>query len=243
MKNLNRSNRNALVAFVLVALLAAVLLVWTATRADGTESTCTPVNARHYSWTGGPLDDGVVPPPPPGGSWQANTQQEPHLNNPNVTWLGTPGTGLHYTSHGSSGKADWFYFQPAVTCPPPTEPPTPTETPTTEPPTPTETPTTEPPTPTETPTTTPPVTTPTEVPTDTSTPSEQPQPTPVAPTPTTPTQPPQPQPEPETSSQQVQCVNGVWVTTVNGQVISRSGTCDRATVTSQQPTVAEEEGL
>jgi hypothetical protein len=88
--------------------------------------------ARHYSWTGGPLADGVIPLPPPGGDWQANTHQEPHLNNPNVTWVGLEGIGLHYTSHGSSGLADWFFFQPEVSheeCDPPdtTVPPTTTD--------------------------------------------------------------------------------------------------------------------
>jgi hypothetical protein len=55
--------------------------------------------AQHFSLTGN-------------GDWQANTHQEPHLNNPNVTWLGTVGEGLHYTSHGSSGNFDWFFFYP-----------------------------------------------------------------------------------------------------------------------------------
>lgn len=71
------------------------------------------VEAQHYSWTGGPLELGVIPPAPPLGSWQANTTQEPHSSD-NVTWFDGEGSGLHYTSHESAGKADWFYFQPYV---------------------------------------------------------------------------------------------------------------------------------
>ena len=136
------------------------------------------VGWQHYSWTGGPLPAGVVPAVPTGPDdpdWQANTTHEPHVNNPNVTWLDDTGWGLHYTSHGSSGRADWFYLErltevvehpavthqeyryafdhPAVVCP--TEPPT-TEPPTTEPPT-TAPPTTQPPV-TQPPVTQPPVT-------------------------------------------------------------------------------------
>jgi hypothetical protein len=137
-----------LLIFSVLALVGSVTWI---SRASGTEGgdECTIVidtPAQHYSWTGGPI---AIDPPPayPGGSWQANTQQEPHLNNPNVTWLGTVGEGLHYTSNGSSGLADWFYYQPEVSheeCEPPdtTVPPTTTETPTTAPP-----PTTEPPPP------------------------------------------------------------------------------------------------
>ncbi len=69
--------------------------------------------AQHYSYVGGPIE-GQPATTPPGDDWQANTQQEPHLNNPNVTWVDGYGVGLHYTSNGSSGLADWFYFQPAV---------------------------------------------------------------------------------------------------------------------------------
>jgi LPXTG-motif cell wall-anchored protein len=58
--------------------------------ADGCE-------AQHFSLTGN-------------GSWQANTSQEPHINNPNVTWLDQVGSGLHYTSAGGSGNFDWFFF-------------------------------------------------------------------------------------------------------------------------------------
>jgi hypothetical protein len=120
------------------------------------------VGWQHYSWTGGPLEAGVVPAVPSGPDdrdWQANTTQEPHAGNPHVTWLDGTGWGLHYTSHGSAGLADWFYLQrltevvdhpavthvelryafdhPAVVCPipppPTTQPPT-AQPPTTQPP-------------------------------------------------------------------------------------------------------------
>jgi hypothetical protein len=122
---------------------------------------------QHYSWTGGPLEAGVIPAVPTGPDdpdWQANATHEPHTGNPHVTWLDGTGWGLHYTSHGSAGLADWFYLQrltdvvdhpavtheefryafdhPAVVCP--TQPPT-TQPPTTQPPT-TQPPTTQPPT-------------------------------------------------------------------------------------------------
>jgi hypothetical protein len=110
---------------------------------------------QHYSWTGGPLEAGVVPAVPTGPDdpdWQANATQEPHADNPHVTWLDGTGWGLHYMSHDSAGRADWFYLQrltevvehpavthvelryafdhPAVVCP---TPPT-TQPPTTQPP-------------------------------------------------------------------------------------------------------------
>ena len=118
------------------------------------------VGWQHYAWTGGPLEAGVVPAVPTGlddPDWQANATQEPHTNNPKVTWLDDTGWGLHYMSHEGSGLADWFYLQrstevvdhpavthdefryafdhPAVVCPtpPPTTPPT-TQPPTTQPP-------------------------------------------------------------------------------------------------------------
>lgn len=67
---------------------------------------------QHYSWTGGDIPEGQVPPVPPAGSWQANTSQEPHTNNPTVTWLGAVGSGLHFT--GTPGNANWFYFAPGT---------------------------------------------------------------------------------------------------------------------------------
>lgn len=114
----------AIIAVLVAVGLSSVISSAGATGGDD----CVPTDAiaaQHYSWTGGPLEDGVIPPPPPAGEWQANTTQEPHSSE-NVTWLDTEGAGLHYTSHGSSGLADWFYFQPAVDaveCPPEECPP------------------------------------------------------------------------------------------------------------------------
>ena len=73
----------------------------------------TPATAgQHYSWVGGDIPEGQVPPVPPAGEWQANTSQEPHENNPIVTWLGAVGSGLHFT--GTPGNANWFYFAPGT---------------------------------------------------------------------------------------------------------------------------------
>jgi hypothetical protein len=121
-------------------LIAAVAC----TQASATDDDCVIVidtPAQHYSWTGGNLGDDT-PPAPPDGEWQANTAQEPHLNNPNVVWLGTVGEGLHYLPTGQ--EAAWFYFAPEVSheeCTPPTTVPPPT----TDPPVTTEPPTTVPP--------------------------------------------------------------------------------------------------
>jgi hypothetical protein len=81
----------------------------------GTTAPEVVVHAQHYSWTGGPIDEGDVPPIPPVGSWQANTTQEPHAHGhgDHVTWLDGVGHGLHYT--GEPGNANWFYFQEEVT--------------------------------------------------------------------------------------------------------------------------------
>lgn len=74
---------------------------------------------QHYSWTGGPLNEGETPPRAPGEDWQANTAQEPHRaggGNP-ATWVdGEP--GLHYT--GEPGRANWFDYvcdKPPEPCP------------------------------------------------------------------------------------------------------------------------------
>ena len=114
----------AIKIFVIIALALFAVLGFTSTSAVGAE-VC---EDQHYSWTGGPIDEGVVPPIPPQGSWQANTSQEPHKNNPNVTWVDD---SLHYT--GKPGNANWFYF---AKCP---DEPSPTPTQTTASPTPTET--------------------------------------------------------------------------------------------------------
>lgn len=79
------------------------------------------VEAQHYSYTGGPIE-GEPDTVPPSDDWQANTTQEPHTagggvpaSNPDGSPYVEGDSGLHYTSAGSSGLADWFYFQPEVT--------------------------------------------------------------------------------------------------------------------------------
>lgn len=105
--------------------------------------------------------------------------------------------------------------------------------------------------PTETPTPTPPVVTP-EVPVVT---PEVPVETPETETPTPEVETPEPtkDPEPEKETpasnppvknppknvQVIECVNGTWVTTVNGEVISESGTCERSVENSTPQTFLE----
>lgn len=76
------------------------------------------VPAQHYSLKGNSGIEKDEVPVFPADYWQANTSQEPHLNNPNVTWVDEVGSGLHYTSHDNNGygegKRDWFYYQLAV---------------------------------------------------------------------------------------------------------------------------------
>lgn len=78
------------------------------------------VPGQHYSLKG---NSGIgkyeVPPTPEVNPdiWKADTEQEPHANGnggKNITWLGTPGSGLHYASKGSKGKRDWFYYRAPV---------------------------------------------------------------------------------------------------------------------------------
>lgn len=74
------------------------------------------VAAKHYSLKGNSglgTYDTPAPPGPGVSYWQDNTSQEPHGSD-GVTWLSGVGSGLHYTSAGSSGKREWFYFQPEV---------------------------------------------------------------------------------------------------------------------------------
>ncbi len=75
--------------------------------------------SQHYSYVGGPIEG--TPAPPPAEGWQANTTIEPHYQGqatPAQQPDGDPYTdgesGLHYVSHGSSGLADWFYFDPGT---------------------------------------------------------------------------------------------------------------------------------
>jgi hypothetical protein len=81
-----------------------------ATQHDNDDKSC-----RHYSWVGGPLEEGQIPPRAPGEGWQANTTQEPHGDR--ATWVdGKP--GLHFT--GEPGRANWFDYvcdKPPQPCP------------------------------------------------------------------------------------------------------------------------------
>jgi len=77
------------------------------------------VPAQHYSYTGGPIQ-GTPSDLPPSDNWQANTTLEPHYqgggvpaSNPDGSDYVEGSSGLHYTSAGNSGLADWFYFQAA----------------------------------------------------------------------------------------------------------------------------------
>lgn len=179
------------------------------------------------------------------GHWSPNNGN--HNGHPQPGTDGVNSRGNYFMSRGSSGIGDWFHweastepvmdtdfiwqkqvrevvpagqeeshtdyqwekftrtFTPAVECPEtPTETPTvPTETPTV----PTETPTV----PTETP----------EVPDETTpvTPEETPTPE------DTPEDTPESTPQPPKDKQVIECVDGVFVTTVNGEVISESGSC------------------
>jgi hypothetical protein len=181
--------------YYVTGLLATLLIAFAAislasqANATGNGGDCTPaIAAQHYSLKGnsGIGKNDVPLPPSLADYWQANTTHEPHLNNPNVTWYyGTVGVGLHYTSHGSKGLRDWFFFQPEVPGDCPTDTPPPTTEPTTAPPPP---PTTEPTTPPTTePTSEPPTTEPTSEPPTTEPPTSAP-PTHAPPTPNPPKQ-------------------------------------------------------
>ena len=82
------------------------------------------VEAQHYSLKGNSgIDKDEVPPTPSENPdiWQANTHLEPHYQGNGLPASNVDGSdyvegdsGLHYTSNESSGKRDWFYFQPEV---------------------------------------------------------------------------------------------------------------------------------
>jgi hypothetical protein len=83
------------------------------------------VAAMHYSLKGNSQNGQAEVPVTPSEDptiWQANTKNgEPHYKGKGVPATDDDDTdyvkgesGLHYTSHGSSGLRDWFYFQPAV---------------------------------------------------------------------------------------------------------------------------------
>lgn len=78
--------------------------------------------AQHYSLKGNSGIGKDEVPVFPADYWQANTKKEPHYQgnatpaqNPDGTPYVDGESGLHYTSNESSGKRDWFYFQPEVT--------------------------------------------------------------------------------------------------------------------------------
>jgi len=78
--------------------------------------------AQHYSYKGGPIEGTPAPPSEDPDAWQANTTQEPHYQGgatpaqqPDDDPYTDGESGLHYTSHGSEGLADWFFFQAEVT--------------------------------------------------------------------------------------------------------------------------------
>ena len=77
------------------------------------------IPAQHYSYKGGPIE-GTPTDLPPSDDWQANTTLEPHsqgggvpASNPDGSDYVEGNSGLHYTSAGNRGLADWFYFQAA----------------------------------------------------------------------------------------------------------------------------------
>lgn len=203
------------------------------------------VAGQHYSLAGGSWKYDFAPGFPETGDpngrirWQANTEQEPHDTN-SATWVNSI---VHYT--GEPGNSNWFAFTAPVEgkdygwqkeCQTPavaevshldykwqkqvrtviTDNPT----------TPTETVTITPTVPTETVTETP------EVPTETETPVSVPQPDKDEPVRNTPPK----------DVQVIACVNGVWTITVNGEVISESGTCGE-TPENTVPQTFSETGL
>lgn len=244
-----RARRLIVVGTIIALAIVGLTLIMGDIKASASEEPCVPQDAwtetiehpavtheeqvfaywQRYSWTGGPHreDD---PPAFPSDDWQPNVQGDPH---------GIGVEGAYFRSHGNSGNGDWFYLEsvettvvvvdqeawvetiehPAVICPelPTSEPTTPTQEPTTG------TPTSEPTTGVETPA-------PTETPTE-ATPSEAPQPPKKGPKPV------------KKDVRLTECVNGTWVTTLDGEVISESGTCDRSTVTQITAVPVQEEGL
>lgn len=78
------------------------------------------VEAQHYSLKGKAKTekDGIPPTPAENPDiWQANTHKEPkghygHMYKPDGSLYVEGDSGLHYASHESNGKRDWFYFEP-----------------------------------------------------------------------------------------------------------------------------------
>jgi hypothetical protein len=90
----------------------------TVTDKDAWDETVIDVEAQHYSYKGGPIEGTPATPAEDPDAWQANTTLEPHYQGgatPAQKPDGSPyvdgESGLHYTSHGNVGLADWFYFQ------------------------------------------------------------------------------------------------------------------------------------
>jgi len=127
-----------LLGLALVVPVGGLMASASANSKDGPEPVCV---GQHYSLKGNSGIGKDETPVFPADYWQANTKQEPHGDQA-ATWPnGKP--GLHYTSAGSSGKRDWFYYTEVCETPPPSEEPSETPTPTEEPsetPTPTEEP-------------------------------------------------------------------------------------------------------
>jgi hypothetical protein len=136
---------------------------------------------------------------------------------------------------GTSEQVTFYAWTDGKVCETPTETPTtPTETPTV----PTETPTVTPETPTETPTESVPTETPTVNP---ETPEQEQTPEPDKDK-DEPVKPPRSTPQPPKNVQVIACVDGVWTTTVNGEVISESGSCE-VTPENSVPQTFSETGL
>jgi LPXTG-motif cell wall-anchored protein len=77
------------------------------------------IPSQHYSLKGNSGIGKDEVPVFPADYWQANSEQEPpgHYNSaqkPDGSLYQEGDSGLHYTSHGSEGLRDWFYFQAAV---------------------------------------------------------------------------------------------------------------------------------
>jgi len=117
-----------LLGLALVVPVGGLMASASANSKDGPEPVCV---GQHYSLKGNSGIGKDETPVFPADYWQANTKQEPHGDQA-ATWPnGKP--GLHYTSAGSSGKRDWFYYTEVCETPPPTEEPSETPTPTEEP--------------------------------------------------------------------------------------------------------------
>jgi hypothetical protein len=261
---------NIFLALLVIVLIAITFRMAGPANATGDDEPCVPRDAwteviEHPAVTETIHHDAV---PSLWWNWSPNKDQGPFDGPPDFpvdprgTWQGPheeggPSQDQFGTFQQGNGNGSWFHREPgvdaydevrvitpawtetvehpAVTCPE-TETPTPTPTETPSPTTPT--PTTPTPTvPTETPTT------PTETPTTPESP-ETPD-SPEAPddnTPATPDKPGKPA-KPGQPTQVTECIGGVFVTTVDGEVIAESGSCDASTTQRRTTTFVREEGL